>query len=46
MSKRLEKLEKELDNLKGTERYRLQRDDRLEFAKREKNARMRAEGSI
>lgn len=46
MSKRMEKLEKELNNLSGLERYRLKRDARLEFAKREKNARMKAEETI
>jgi len=45
MSERMERLEKELSNLDGLEKYRLQQDERLEFAKREKNARMRAEGS-
>jgi len=42
----MERLEKELNSFAGLDRYELQKDERLKFAKAEKNARMRAEGHI
>lgn len=38
---RMKHLEKELNSMRGLDRYRMTSDDRLEAAKREKNDRMK-----
>lgn len=41
MSKRMERLEKELNSMHDLKRYRMTHDARMEAAKREKNDRMK-----
>jgi len=41
MSKRLKRIEKELNSFRGIYRYKLESEYRLEYAKREKNDRMK-----